>query len=127
MTARRERVTCGVRAAILRGDYADGQHLSQDKLAAQYGVGCSVVWHALIALQDEGYVSPDARRRFHANASYLTRQLQLVLNKVEGVERLACRAVVALGEDPLTFGRQAHARAARRQAPARARLSVVRE
>ena len=32
---KRERVTRGIRAAILRGDYTDGFALSQDKLASQ--------------------------------------------------------------------------------------------
>lgn len=97
---KRERVARGLRAAILRGDYADGQHLSQEKLAAEYGVNRSVIWRALSVLQDEGHVSTDARTRFHANASYVTRQLQLILNKLDHVERLASRTVVLLGADP---------------------------
>jgi DNA-binding GntR family transcriptional regulator len=101
MTTKRERVTRGMRAAILRGDYADGQHLNQEKLAAEYGVDRSVVWFALAALQDEGHVSGDARRRFHVNADYVTRRLQLILNRLDHVERLASRAVVLLGEDPV--------------------------
>jgi DNA-binding GntR family transcriptional regulator len=43
VTVSRERVARAVRAAIVRGDYADGQHLSQDKLAAQYRVHRSVL------------------------------------------------------------------------------------
>ena len=50
-TPKRGRVARGIRAAILRGDYADGFALSQDKLAAQYGVNRDVVWHALPALE----------------------------------------------------------------------------
>lgn len=37
-TPKRVRVARGIRAAILRGDYADGFTLSKDKLAAKYGV-----------------------------------------------------------------------------------------
>jgi DNA-binding GntR family transcriptional regulator len=43
MTTKRERVTRSMRAAILRGNYADGQHLNQADLAAKYGVDRSVV------------------------------------------------------------------------------------
>lgn len=90
-----------LRGAILRGDYADGQHVSQEQLAAQCDVNRSVIWQALTALEDEGYLSVDGRHRFHVNASYLTQRLQLTLNKLERVERLASRAIVLLGGDPL--------------------------
>lgn len=111
MTAKRERVICGVRAAIMRGDYADGHHLSQDKLAEQYGVGRSVVSWALAVLQDEGHVSTDAYDRFRVNASHATRQLQMVLNRLAHVERLTSRALVALGQDPADLRRRARPRA----------------
>lgn len=87
-TAKRSRVARGVRAAILRGEYADGDHLNQGRLAAEYGVNRQVVWFALAALKDEGYVSTDARKRYRANASYVTHQLQLTLNKLDRVEWL---------------------------------------
>ena len=48
-TPKRERVARGIRAAILRGDYADGFAISQDKLAEQYGVNRQVVWFVLAA------------------------------------------------------------------------------
>jgi len=100
MTAKRERVAREVRAAILRGDYEDGHHLSQRRLAAEFDVDRSVVWYALTALRDEGHVSRDNRNRFYVNASYVTRQLQSVLNRLADVQWLASRSVVALGEDP---------------------------
>jgi DNA-binding GntR family transcriptional regulator len=99
-TPKRERVARGIRAAILRGDYADGCALSQGKLAAGYGVSRHVVWSALAALECEGHVSRGARNRFHANASYASRQLQLTRNRLELVERLTARMLVILGDDP---------------------------
>jgi DNA-binding GntR family transcriptional regulator len=101
-TPKRERVARGIRAAILRGDYADGFALSQDRLAGQYGVHRDVVWHALAALEREGHVSPDERGRFHANASYASHQLQLMRNRLDLVERFTSRMLVILGDDPLT-------------------------
>jgi DNA-binding GntR family transcriptional regulator len=99
-TPKREQVARGVRAAILRGDYADGFALSQEKLAAQYRVHRDVVGHALAALEREGHVSRDERNRFHANASYASRQLQLTRNRLELVERYTSRLLVTLGVDP---------------------------
>jgi DNA-binding GntR family transcriptional regulator len=99
-TPKREQVARGIRAAILRGDYADGFALSQDKLAAEHGVNRQVIWHVLVALEREGYVSSDERKRFHVNASYVTRQLQLIRNRLELVERYTSRLLVILGADP---------------------------
>jgi DNA-binding GntR family transcriptional regulator len=99
-TPKRDRVARGVRAAILRGDYADGFALSQDKLAAQYGVHRDVVWRALADLEDEGHVSTDEQHRFRVNASYVSHQLQLMRNRLERVERYTSRLLVILGDDP---------------------------
>ena len=99
-TPKQDRVTRRVRAAILRGDYADGFALSQDKLAAQYGVHRGVVWRALAALADEGHVSADEQKRFRVNASYVSHQLQLMRNKLERVERYTARLLVIMGDDP---------------------------
>jgi DNA-binding GntR family transcriptional regulator len=99
-TPKRDRAARGIRAAILRGDYADGFALSQDKLAAQYGVDRQVIWHVLAALEDEGHVSSDERKRFHVNASYVSHQLQLMVNTLERVERYTSRMLVILGDDP---------------------------
>lgn len=99
-TPKREQVARGIRAAILRGDYADGFVLSQDKLAAEHGVNRQVVWHVLTALEREGHVSSDERNRFHVNASYATRQLQLMRNRLELVQRYTSRLLVMLGADP---------------------------
>jgi DNA-binding GntR family transcriptional regulator len=99
-TPKRGQVSRGIRAAILRGDYADGLALSQDKLAAEYGVNREVVWHVLAALERAGHVSSDERNRFHVNATYVSHQLQLMLNKLDHVERLASRTIVLLGADP---------------------------
>jgi DNA-binding GntR family transcriptional regulator len=99
-TPKRDRAARGIRAAILRGDYADGFALSQDKLAAQYGVDRQVIWRVLVALEGEGHVSSDERRRFHVNASYASHQLRLMFNKLERVERYTSRLLVILGDDP---------------------------
>jgi DNA-binding GntR family transcriptional regulator len=99
-TPKRDRVARGIRAAILRGDYADGFALSQDKLAAQYGVNREVVRHALAALEREGHVSSDEQRRFRVNASYVSHQLQLMRNRLELVERYTSRLLVIMGDDP---------------------------
>jgi DNA-binding GntR family transcriptional regulator len=71
-----------MRAAILRGDYADGQHVNQADLATKYSVDRSVIWRVLVGLENEGYVSRDTERRFHVNAGYLSRQLQLQRNRL---------------------------------------------
>jgi DNA-binding GntR family transcriptional regulator len=99
-TPKRGRVARGVRAAILRGDYADGFALSQDRLAAQYGVNREVVRHALAALEREGHVSADEQNRFRVNASHVSHQLQLMRNRLERVERHTSRLLVRLGENP---------------------------
>jgi DNA-binding GntR family transcriptional regulator len=104
-TPQREQVKPGIRAAILRGDYTDSFTLSQDKLAAEYGVGRQVVWHVLATLEREGHVSSDERNRFHVNASYISRQLQLTRNKLEVVERYTSRVLVVLGCDPHSLTR----------------------
>jgi DNA-binding GntR family transcriptional regulator len=57
MTPKRDRVAKAVRARIEHGDYADGQHLIQDKLAAEYCVNRDVVWFALGQLQKERFTS----------------------------------------------------------------------
>jgi DNA-binding GntR family transcriptional regulator len=99
-TPKRDRVARGIRAAILRGDYADGFALSKDKLAAEYGVNRAVVSSVLTALEREGHVSSDERKRSHVNASYVSHQLQLMFNKLERVERHTTRMLVILGDDP---------------------------
>jgi DNA-binding GntR family transcriptional regulator len=104
-TPKREHVARALRAAILRGDYADGFALSQDKLAAEYGVNRQVVSYALSALEREGHVSSDERHRFHVNASYVSRQLQLTRNGLQLVERYMSRVLVLLGDDPAHFRR----------------------
>ncbi len=96
-TPKRDRVARGIRAAILRGDYADGVALNQSKLAARYGVHWSVIWNALADLEREGHVSRDGQRRFHVNASHASHQLQLVQNTLDRVERLAARILVIHG------------------------------
>ena len=103
-TPKRDKVARGVRAAILRGDYADGFALSQGKLAAEYGVHRGVVWRALAALEDEGHVSADEQHRFRVNASYVSHQLQLMRNRLERVERHTTRLLVKLGDDPHRLG-----------------------
>ena len=99
-TPKRDRVARGVRAAILRGDYADGFALSQGKLAARYGVHRDVVWRALADLEDEGHVSADEQHRFRVNASHVSHQLQLMRNRLARVERYTSRLLVILGDDP---------------------------
>jgi DNA-binding GntR family transcriptional regulator len=99
-TPKRARVACGIRTAIVRGDYADGFPLSQAELAAEYGVNREVVWSVLAALEREGHVSSDERNRFHVNASYASRQLQLTRNRLELLERYMSRVLVILGDDP---------------------------
>jgi DNA-binding GntR family transcriptional regulator len=92
MTPKRDRVAKAVRARIERGDYADGQHLIQDKLAAEYGVDRQVVWYALARLEEEGFTSL-VSNRYLVNATYVSRQLQRVLNRLDDLEHMARRAV----------------------------------
>jgi DNA-binding FadR family transcriptional regulator len=54
VTAKHDRVARLVRARIERGEFPDGHHLVQGKLAAEYGVHRDVVWQALSALADRG-------------------------------------------------------------------------
>ena len=49
--SKRDRVTREVRAAIARGDYADGTALISGRLAAEHGVHWQVAWYALADLQ----------------------------------------------------------------------------
>ena len=93
-------MTRGIRAAILRGDYTDGSALSQGKLAGQYGVNREVVWRALAALERAGHVSSGEGNKFHVNASYASRQLQLLRNRLELVERHASLLLAVLGYNP---------------------------
>ena len=86
MAGKSDHVATALRTAILRGDYEDGEHLSQPKLALQYGVHRSVVGQALYMLEFEGFVSKDMEHRYHANASYQTRQLQMVLTMLDHIE-----------------------------------------
>jgi DNA-binding GntR family transcriptional regulator len=79
MSLKRERVARGVRAAIERGEYADGQHLIQQRLASEYGVHRGVVWSALADLKEDGWVSY-TNRRYLVNATHVSRQVQPVLN-----------------------------------------------
>jgi DNA-binding FadR family transcriptional regulator len=79
MSLKSERVARGVRAAIERGEYADGQHLIQQRLASEYGVHRGVVWSALNDLKEDGWASY-TNHRYLVNATHASRQLQRVLN-----------------------------------------------
>jgi DNA-binding GntR family transcriptional regulator len=79
----------GVRARIERGDYADGQHLIQEKLPAECGVNRDVVWYALARLRKEGFTSL-VSGRYVVDATNLSRQL--VLSRLDDVEHVARRA-----------------------------------
>jgi len=85
MSEKSDHIATALRTAILRGDYEDGEYLSQSKLALKHGVHRSVVSHALYLLEFEGFVSQDVERRYHVNASYLTRQLQLIRNMLDHI------------------------------------------
>jgi DNA-binding GntR family transcriptional regulator len=87
MTPKRDRVARIVRARIERGDFPDGHHLVQDRLAAEYGVNRDVVWYALAALQREGLVSL-VDNRYVVNASHAARQLEGVIQRLDDIERL---------------------------------------
>lgn len=100
---KRERVARGVRAAITRGELADGTALSPGKLAAEHGVHRQVAWQALADLQGEGYVSADERHRFRVNATHASRQQQLTRNRIERVERYLRQVLVILGDDPCRY------------------------
>jgi len=96
MSQKSDHVATALRTAILRGDYQDGEHLSQPKLALQYGVHRSVVSKALYVLGFEGFVSQDMEYRYHANASYQTRQVQMVLNMLDHIQWQCGRGLTAL-------------------------------
>jgi DNA-binding GntR family transcriptional regulator len=116
-TPKRDRVARGIRAAILRGDFADGCALSQDKLAAEYGVHRTVVWNVLTALKLEGHVSSDEQQRFHVNATYASHQMQLMRNRLELVEWRTSRIIVMLGGDPVDHLSRRWRQAGRKQRP----------
>ena len=81
-----QRVARLVRARIERGGYPDGHRLVQDRLAAEFGVGRSVVWQALAELQDDGLVSRvrlSGQPRYLVNATHASRQVQRLLNWLE--------------------------------------------
>jgi DNA-binding GntR family transcriptional regulator len=85
MTPKRERVACGVRAAIEHGQYTDGQHLIPQRLASEYGVTRDVIWRALDELEKDGWVS-FTNKRYLVNANHVTRQLQRALNFAERLD-----------------------------------------
>jgi len=87
MTLKRERVANGVRAAIERGEYADGQPLVRQRLASEYGVHRDVVWQALADLEEDGWVSL-ANKRYLVNATHLSRQLQRAVNVAKRLDRM---------------------------------------
>ena len=75
-----------LRARIERGDYPDGHHLVQYRLAAELGVACDTVWRALGDLQDDGLVSLvgfRGQKRYLVNATHISRQVQRLLNRLE--------------------------------------------
>ena len=86
MSEKSDQIAGVLRRAILRGDYQDGEHLSQAKLALKYGVHRSVVINALHLLEFEGFVSQDIERSYHANASYQTRQVQMVITMLDHIK-----------------------------------------
>ena len=85
MSEKSDLVASALRTAIRCGDYIDGERLSQSKIALQHGVHRSVVGHALNLLEFEGFVSQDVDGRYHANVSYVARQLQMVMNMLEHI------------------------------------------
>jgi DNA-binding GntR family transcriptional regulator len=85
MSLKSERVARGVRTAIERGEYADGQHLIQQRLASEYGVHRGVVWSALNDLKEDGWASY-TNHRYFANATHVSRQLQRVLNLAQRLD-----------------------------------------
>jgi DNA-binding GntR family transcriptional regulator len=80
------RVARLVRTRIERGDYTDGHLLVQERLAAEFGAGRSVVWRALAELRDEGFVSVvrlSGQDHYLVNATHVSRQVQRLLNSIE--------------------------------------------
>lgn len=110
MSEKSDRVACAVRAAIVRGDFTDGEHLSQSKLSREYGVHRDVISHALYSLEYEGFVSANIQHRYHVNASYLARQLQRVLTKLDYIESLCTQTVLALKRSPVNHAQDAWVR-----------------
>ncbi len=91
-TAKQERVAGRIRADIQNGAYADGESVNQSEMAAECGVHRCVVSSALYHLQDEGWVTyteVNGQRRFVANVSHVSRQLQRVLVLVERLDIMA--------------------------------------
>ena len=109
MTEKSDRVASALRAAILRGEYEDGEPLSQPGLALKYGVHRSVVCNALYLLEFEGFVTKDIGHRYHANASYQTRQVQMVLTMLDHITWQCGLNLVKLNghENIMSPGRQA--------------------
>ena len=99
MSKRSDAIAAALRKAIEQGEYGDGERLSQSRLSLQHGAHRDVISHALYRLQFEGFVSQDAEHRYHANASYTTRQLQRVLTQLEHIESLCSRTVIQLTGD----------------------------
>jgi DNA-binding transcriptional MocR family regulator len=85
MSERSDAIAAALRKEIERGEYDDGERLSQSRLSLKYGAHRDVIGHALYLLEFEGYVSQDARHAYHANASYQTRQVQMALNKLDHI------------------------------------------
>jgi DNA-binding transcriptional MocR family regulator len=110
MSEKSDAIAAALRKAILRGDYADGERLSQPKLALKYGAHRSVVSDALYLLEFEGFASQDAEHAYHANASYQTRQIQRVLTQLDHIEWQCGRSLLKLaggGERAMSPGRAA--------------------
>ena len=85
MSEKSDLVASALRTAILCDQYIDGERLSQSKIALEHGVHRSVVSRALYLLEFEGFVSQDVEGRYHANATYVTRQLQMVMNMLDHI------------------------------------------
>ena len=100
MPEKYDQVASEVRTAILRGDYADGERLPVNQIAKQQDVHNSVVGQALYMLEYEGLISRDTMHHYHVNASYLARQLQMVLIALSDIRALTSVAMVALKQDP---------------------------
>ena len=99
MSERSDAIAAALRKAIERGEYGDGERLSQSRLALQYGAHRDVIGHALHLLEFEGFVSQDARHAYHANASYQTRQVQHVFTQLDHIQSLCTRSLVQLTGD----------------------------
>jgi DNA-binding GntR family transcriptional regulator len=84
---KRDLVARIMRARVARGDYPDGHHLSQTRLAAEFRVTRHVIWPALAVLQREGLVSL-VDNRYLVNASHATQQLEGIIQRLDDIERL---------------------------------------